>query len=111
PSLLKIDVEGNESAVLEGGRKLLMGDSAPDLIQFEYGDTWIPFSTLLSDTHAFLWSCGYSIGRLYPEHVEFRDYILEDEHFRMGNYICVKDPSLELLLKQGWEPRTTKRPG
>lgn len=98
PDLLKIDVEGHESEVLEGARELLASERAPSMIQFEYGETWIPAGRLLHDQQAFLEECGYSIGRLYPDHVAFKRYEYADEHFRMGNMIAVRDESLRKML-------------
>lgn len=98
PDFFKIDVEGHEPAVLRGARELLHGDQAPAMIQFEYGMTWIAGSGLLHDSQALLEGAGYKVGRLYPDHVEFKDYAWSDEHFRMGNMIAVKDPDLVRAL-------------
>jgi len=98
PDLLKVDVEGHDAFVLDGANQLLGGDRAPRMIQFEYGDTWIPAGRLLYQTSAMLAACGYKIGRLYPHHVEFRDYSYADENFRMGNMIATREPDLLALL-------------
>ena len=68
------------------------------MIQFEYGDTWLPAASTLEAAHAFLTSCGYKVGRLYPNHVAFKTYSYADDHFRMGNIIAVKDDGLVKLL-------------
>jgi FkbM family methyltransferase len=99
PTLLKIDVEGHEKAVLLGASKLLAGDDAPALIQFEYGGTWIPSSATLYSVQQYLNSFGYSVGRLYPNHVEFKDYSWQDEHYRMGNMIACKNATFKKLLQ------------
>jgi len=98
PDFLKIDVEGHEGAVLAGGAHLLSGERAPAMIQFEYGDTWIPGGHTLYKVQRQLEALGYSVGRLYPDHVAFKAYDYADEHFRMGNMIAVKDPKLRALL-------------
>lgn len=98
PHFLKIDTEGHEAAVLEGGAGLLSDPAAPALIQFEYGDTWIPGGHTLAQVHERLSGAGYWLGRLYPNHVEFKPYQYEDEHFRMGNMIAVRDLALKALL-------------
>ncbi|AKH42795.1 FkbM family methyltransferase [Altererythrobacter atlanticus] len=98
PTFLKIDVEGHEAAVLDGASELLAGPDAPLMIQFEYGMTWIPSSRLLHDVQQKLEAAGYSIGRLYPDHVEFKPYDWSDEHFRMGNMIAVRDDALKARL-------------
>jgi len=98
PTFLKIDVEGHEAAVLDGASALLAGKHAPLMIQFEYGMTWIPSSRLLHDIQEKLEKAGYSVGRLYPDHVEFKEYYWSDEHFRMGNMIAVRDAELKAAL-------------
>ncbi|MDT0576031.1 FkbM family methyltransferase [Croceicoccus sp. F390] len=98
PHFLKIDVEGHEPAVLRGARNLLHGPDAPLVIQFEYGMTWIPASGLLHDVQMMLEQAGYGVGRLFPDHVAFKTYDWNDEHFRMGNMIAVKDPDLRRAL-------------
>ncbi len=98
PDLLKVDVEGHDAFVLDGAKQLFTGDHAPHMIQFEYGDTWIPAGRLLHQTGAMLAAAGYKFGRLYPRHVEFRDYSYGDENFRMGNIIAVRDAGLMALL-------------
>lgn len=98
PSLLKIDTEGHDAAVLDGAMGLLSGPHAPAMIQFEYGETWLPAKRTLGEAQERLEGCGYSVGRLFPGHVEFKPYVLADDHFRMGNMIAVKDPDLQRAL-------------
>lgn len=94
PHLLKIDTEGHDWAVLEGAEELLSSADAPAMIQFEYGHTWIPSQRMLGPVQKKLESFGYSVGRLYPNHVEFKPYSVLDENFRMGNMIAVRDSRL-----------------
>jgi FkbM family methyltransferase len=98
PQFLKIDVEGHDPAVLMGAQTLLASNQAPVLIQFEYGQTWIPSSATLCATQAMLESFGYSVGRLYRDHVGFKAYEYRDESFRMGNVIATNDPALKAAL-------------
>lgn len=98
PHFLKIDVEGHEAAVLRGAQGLLDGPEAPLMIQFEYGSTWIAGGELLYHTQARLERAGYHVGRLFPDHVEFKQFTWQDEHFRMGNYIAVRSKELMDLL-------------
>jgi FkbM family methyltransferase len=98
PDFLKIDVEGHELPVLKGARGLFSGSHAPVMIQFEYGDTWLPGSHTLQSAQAYLEAFGYTVGRLYPDHVAFKNYSYPDDNFRMGNMIAVRDDSLKALL-------------
>lgn len=98
PGLLKIDTEGHEAEVLHGAAALLSGPHAPVLIQFEYGETWIPARSLLHDQQTMLEEFGYAVGRVYPNHVHFKRYDYSDEHFRMGNMVAVRDKELQRLL-------------
>jgi len=98
PHFVKIDVEGHEAAVLEGANRLLASESAPLMIQFEYGSTWIPARRTLQAVHAALVGFGYSVGRLYPDHVEFKPYQFSDDDFRMGNMVATKCPHLKACL-------------
>jgi FkbM family methyltransferase len=98
PGFLKIDVEGHEVPVLRGLQTVLSGLDAPDMIQFEYGATYIAGGYVLHDVYELLVPLGYKIGRLYPNYVDFSDYSVELESFRMGNYIAVRDERLEGYL-------------
>jgi FkbM family methyltransferase len=86
--LLKIDVEGAEHLVLSGfGTLLDAGDIS--VIQFEYGKVNIITHFLLRDFYQLLGARGYVIGKLFPDHVDFRNYALEDEDFLGPNYVAV----------------------
>jgi FkbM family methyltransferase len=103
--IMKIDVEGHEIDVLQGFQRTLRSVASPRLIQFEYGDTYLPVRHTLKDACDLLTSCGYVVGRVFPRGVGFKTYELSDDHFRMGNYVAVKahDPLRRAL--QGWEVR------
>lgn len=98
PALLKIDTEGHDAAVLRGASQLLASDQAPAMIQFEYGNTWLPARETLERVQEYLEACGYTVGRLYPNHVGFKRYEYNDDHFRMGNMVAAKPPALVAAL-------------
>lgn len=98
PQVIKIDVEGHEMSVLRGMEAMLGSSDATVMIQFEYGSTWLPAGATLDSAYRLLNDLGFDVGRLYPEHVEFRTYGVEDDHFRMGNYIAVRDRRLRAQL-------------
>ena len=91
---LKIDTEGHEVPVLKGFAQLLGSAQAPRVIQFEYGTTWLAGRHRLADAYSILQCKNYSIGRLYPDGVDFKQYELSDESFRMGNYVAVRESTL-----------------
>ena len=108
PALLKIDTEGHDAAVLRGARRLLASARAPAMIQFEYGDTWLPAGETLERVQEQLEQCGYRVGRLYPDHVAFKRYEYSDDRFRMGNMIAARPPELIAALaneRRGAGPR------
>lgn len=96
PDFLKIDTEGHEAYVLRGFCETLQSSNAPSLIQFEYGETYVPSGSTLREIYSLL--PGYSIGRLYPNYVDFKSYSYSDEHLRMGNMIATRDRQLQDLL-------------
>lgn len=100
---LKIDVEGSENLVLTGFSETI-NQKRVDIIQFEYGLVNILTKFLLIDFYRFLQPRGYSIGRIYPNYVEFRDYVpLRDETFLGPNYLAVRNDRHDLIeiLSQG----------
>ena len=97
---LKIDVEGSEHLVLDGFSQTI-NQKRVHIIQFEYGLVNILTKFLLIDFYRFLIPKGYRIGRIYPNYVEFRDYVpLRDETFLGPNYLAVRsdrDALIEVL--------------
>ena len=101
---IKIDTEGHEMAVLQGfGRTL--SEAKIKVIQFEYGTTWIAPKKFLHEVYALLEPPGYQIGRLYPDGVFFKSYNrLEDDHFRMGNYVAVHNKYAPIITSLNLNP-------
>ena len=44
-------------------------------------------------------SPAYSIGRLYPNYVDFKPYSYSDENLRMCNMIATRDRTLQKLAR------------
>ena len=100
--LLKIDTEGHEIPILEGFRNTL---SKVNIIQFEYGTTWISSKHFLYEVYEILEPAGFLIGRLYPDGVLFKPYDRnEDEHLRMGNYVAVHKTDMPLINAMNLNP-------
>ncbi len=93
---LKIDVEGSEGHVLRGCHDLLT-QGRVQVVQFEYGRANILANFLLRDLYALLTGCGYTVGKIFPDHVDFREYRLSDEDFRGVNYLAVRRERADLL--------------
>jgi FkbM family methyltransferase len=98
--LLKIDVEGMERAVLAGFSGML-GRRAIDLVQFEYGRVSILTHVLLRDFHELFAAHGYVVGKIFPDHVEFRPYDFQDEDFLGPNYLACREDLVDRLRAFG----------
>ena len=86
---LKIDVEGAEPFVLQGFARALESGRI-DVIQFEYGRVNILTKFLLLDFYNLLEAGGYRIGKIFPDHVAFKPYTLDQEDFVGPNYLAVR---------------------
>jgi FkbM family methyltransferase len=93
---IKIDVEGAEHLVLKGLRRSIDAGRI-SCIQFEYGAFSIQTRVLLADYYAML--PAFWIGKIFPTHVEFRDYEWTMEDFRFSNFLAVlrERPDLKRL--------------
>jgi FkbM family methyltransferase len=88
---LKIDVEGAEHQVIAGFMPMIEARKVR-LLQFEYNRGAIISHFLLRDFYQLLEPLGYSLGKLYPDGVQFHDYTLAHEDFHGPNYVaCLKD--------------------
>jgi hypothetical protein len=75
--------------VLQGFERILH-EKKIDVIQFEYGHINIESKFLLYDYHKFFRTRGYTLGKVYPGYVEFREYDMSsDEDFIGPNYVAV----------------------
>lgn len=93
---LKIDVEGMEEAVLQGLSDMFI-QRRIRIVQFEYNTTSIVSKFLLRNAYQFFNGCGYVLGKLYPNYIEFRDYNYRQEDFCGPNFIAVRNDDYELL--------------
>lgn len=84
---IKIDTEGNEVSVLKGMRNLC-ANRAVDMIQFEYGGTYLDAKTTLLEVYELM-SKNYIICHLMPSGVIPLRYSSELEKFRYSNWIAV----------------------
>lgn len=94
---LKIDVEGAENRVLLGFQETLKNEKI-DVIQFEY--TYrvnLLTKFLLKDFYDLLKPFGFSLGRIYPNYVNFKDYIFTDEGAGFGNYLAIHNKNKDLI--------------
>ena len=94
--LLKVDTEGADLRVLHGFRSALV-DGRVRAVQFEYGFASVLSGALLERFHALLEPCGYIVGRVLPQRVEFRPYRLSDERFFGPNFLAVRHQDDDLL--------------
>jgi FkbM family methyltransferase len=95
---LKLDVEGAEHLALEGF-EVALGQQRIRLVQFEYGRVNVLTHFLLRDFYQLFARYGYAVGKIYPDHVDFRDYDLADEDFLGPNYLaCRQDDAVRQLL-------------
>ena len=100
-NLLKIDTEGNEMAVLHGFDAML-AKLAVDVIQFEYGGTWIDARAYLGDAFAYLQPRGYRLGKIHLAMVAFyENYDQRLENFAYANWIAVR-PALLAVFPEIW---------
>ena len=85
---VKIDVEGMEHRVLAGLAGSLSKGTI-DIVQFEYGTVNILTKFLLRDFYELFEGYGFAVGKIYPNHVDFREYAMKHEDFLGPNYLAV----------------------
>ncbi|MCE2725700.1 MAG: FkbM family methyltransferase [Planctomycetaceae bacterium] len=94
--LMKVDVEGYESAVLEGFGKMLKPDTIR-CIQFEYGYGNGDLHWLMKDFNDYLHARGYIVGKLWHDGVSFAPFDYAWNNFDSGpNYVAVGRDDVEL---------------
>ena len=59
----------------------------------------VALPTILRDFHTLFAEHGYVVGKLFPDHVDFRAYDLKDEDFLGPNYLaCAADDPMVARL-------------
>lgn len=91
---VKIDVEGHELMALKGFGKFLHSNFI-DLIQFEYGGTFLDSHTSLRDVYKLLNDRGFKIAKVMPKGLELRKYQPDMENYSYSNYIAINKEYLE----------------
>jgi len=97
---LKIDVEGFEPQVLRGFNGML-NRGRIDVVQFEYGYVNIDTHFLLKDFYDYFSQFNMTIGKIYPDFVDFHPYRHVDENFYGPNYLAVRSDRQDLLQLLG----------
>jgi len=101
-SLLKIDAEGHDLAVLEGAGGMLDAGRIAAL-QFEYNWRWIDGRRFLRDAFELLGPKGYRIGKVTPLGIEFyTGWHPELETYREGNYLACRPDWLGRFPRIEW---------
>jgi len=86
PDFIKIDVEGHELDVLNGGMEIL---SKVKLIQFEFGGANIDTRTYFQDFWYFFQQNSFDVFRITPNGVkQIHYYLEEDEYFKTTNFLA-----------------------
>jgi FkbM family methyltransferase len=101
-TLVKIDTEGHDLAVLRGARELL-AQQRISFVQFEYNHRWIYGRSFLRDAFELLEPLGYGIGKLTPRGVEFYPgWDVDLETFIEGNYVACAPDVRGMLPSVSW---------
>ena len=89
-NFLKIDTEGSELNVLLGAKDLIENNNI-DVIQFEYGGTYLDANIKLSQVYDFLKTNNYLIFRIISQGLIFIDEWNDSlENFQYSNYLALK---------------------
>lgn len=91
--MIKIDVEGFDSLVLEGAAHTLM-HGLVDVVQFEYNWRWLLNSRSLHWVFQFIEDKPYVFGKLVPDGIlTFDRWHFELDRFFEGNYVLLREGS------------------
>jgi hypothetical protein len=98
--LLKIDVEGGELEVLRGFERSLHGQRV-GAIQFEFNAWAVQAGVRLLDYYDLLLPLGFTIGKIFPTYVEWRDYRPAHELLVRANFLAVHESRPQLRVALG----------
>jgi FkbM family methyltransferase len=93
---LKLDAEGSEHLILQGFQKML-AEERIKVIQFEYGTFSIDSKFLLKDYYDFFSRYNYTVGKIFPNYVDFRPYHWSYENFVGPNYLAIRKSETALI--------------
>lgn len=92
-TMIKIDVEGFDSLVLEGASNAIL-EGMVDVVQFEYNWRWLLNSRSLNWVFQFIEDKPYIFGKLVPDGVlTFDRWHFELDRFFEGNYVLLREGS------------------
>jgi len=97
-NFLKIDVEGNEFEVLVGAKRMLL-ENKINLIQLEYGGTYIDSRIFLKDVFDFFNKenkLNYNFYKIMPDKITKVSYSEDLDNFQYCNYLIVNNYSFNL---------------
>ena len=98
--ILKIDVEGMEPQVLRGFARMLAGHRI-GAVQFEYGQVNLKARFFLGDFYDLLGRYDMEIGKIFPDHVDFREYHFTQDTLAGPNFLAVPKESHDLIRLLG----------
>lgn len=98
---LKLDLEGAEYEAILGFENNFKLKNIK-AVQFEFGYINISTKKLLIDFYSLFHDLGYTVGKIFPKSVEFRNYKHKYEDFIGPNFIAIDKNESELInsLKQ-----------
>ncbi|MBW8366834.1 MAG: FkbM family methyltransferase [Arenimonas sp.] len=101
--MIKIDVEGFDSLVLEGAARTLQ-EGLVDVVQFEYNWRWLLNSRSLHWVFQFIEDKPYIFGKVVPDGViTFERWHFELDRFFEGNYLLLRrDSAVAQLGRPAW---------
>jgi FkbM family methyltransferase len=99
---IKIDTEGHDMEVINGGNEMLTSKSI-DMLQFEYNQRWIDNRCFLRDAFELLSPLGFVIGKVTPKGIEFyTNWDFELETFTEANFLAVQQSLRNIFPQIKW---------